>query len=136
MHPKLRSLRRQLQLEVVATIFIIAASSFLYLKLVSEVREGEIRAVDEAILLTLRDPANRSNPIGPPWTEVMFRDLNGLRPSASRVHFPHLVDVTSVSLPAVTRPDGHPPGRRGHGPARDGCREAVITVERLAPAVS
>ena len=78
MHPKLRSLGRQLELEVVATIFIIAASSFLFLKLVSEVREGETRAVDEAILLALRDPANPSIPIGPPWLEVMFRDLTSL----------------------------------------------------------
>ena len=78
MYLKLRSLGRQLELEVVASIFIIAASSFLFLKLVSEVREGETRAVDEAILLALRDPANPSNPIGPPWVEVMFRDLTSL----------------------------------------------------------
>jgi hypothetical protein len=49
--PKLRELWQQLELEVVATIFIIAASSFLFLKLVSEVREGETHAADEAILL-------------------------------------------------------------------------------------
>ncbi len=77
MYPKLRGLGRQLELEVVATIFIIAASSFLFLKLV-EVREGETRAVDETILLALRDPANPSIPIGPPWLEVMFRDLTSL----------------------------------------------------------
>jgi undecaprenyl-diphosphatase len=78
MYPKMRSLGRQLELEVVATIFIIAASSFLFLKLVSEIREGETRAVDEAILLALRNPANPSIPIGPPWLEVMFRDLTSL----------------------------------------------------------
>jgi hypothetical protein len=47
-YPKLRRLGRQLELEVVATIFIIAASSFLFLKLVSEVREGETHAVDDS----------------------------------------------------------------------------------------
>ena len=77
-YPKLSRLGRQLELEVVATIFIIAASSFLFLKLVSEVREGETHAVDEAILLALRDPADPSNPIGPPWVEVMFRDFTSL----------------------------------------------------------
>lgn len=77
-YPKLSRLGRQLELEVVATIFIIAASSFLFLKLVSEVREAETHAVDEAILLALRDPADPSNPIGPPWVEVMFRDFTSL----------------------------------------------------------
>ena len=43
-HPKRRSLWQQLELEVVATIFIIAASSFLFLKLASEMREGETQA--------------------------------------------------------------------------------------------
>jgi len=77
-YPRLRSLWQQLELEVVATIFIIAASSCLFLKLVSEIREGEGHAVDQAILLALRDPADPSNPIGPPWVEVMFRDLTSL----------------------------------------------------------
>src|SRR4029079_9977704 len=77
-YPKLRSLWQQIELEVVATIFIIAASSFVFLKLVSEVREGETRAVDEAILLALRDPADPSNPIGPRWGEIMFRDVTSL----------------------------------------------------------
>ena len=75
---KCGSLWQKLELEVVATIFIIAASSFLFLKLVSEMREGETHAADEAILLALRDPADPSNPIGPPWVEVMFRDLTSL----------------------------------------------------------
>src|SRR4029079_2058667 len=77
-YPKLRSLWQQIELEVVATIFILAASSFLFLKLVSEVREGETRAVDEAILLALRDPADPSNPIGPRGVAVRFRDVPSL----------------------------------------------------------
>ena len=75
---KWQQLWQQLELEVVATIFIIAASSFVFLKLVSEMREGETHAADEAILLALRDPADPSNPIGPPWVEAMFRDLTSL----------------------------------------------------------
>jgi undecaprenyl-diphosphatase len=78
MYPKLRSLARQLEFEVVASVFIIAAAIFLFLKLVSEVREGETRGVDEAILLALRDPVNPTHPIGPSWIEVMFRDLTSL----------------------------------------------------------
>src|SRR6185312_8790693 len=77
-HPKWRSLWQQLELEVVATIFIIAASSFLFLKLASEMREGETQTADEAILLALRDSTDPSNPIGPPWVEMMFRDFTSL----------------------------------------------------------
>ena len=36
--------------------------------------------------------------------------------------------------PLLRRPDGDPPRRRGHGPARDGRGDGAITVERLAPA--
>jgi undecaprenyl-diphosphatase len=75
---KWQQLWQKLELEVVATTFIIAASSFVFLKLVSEMREGETHAADEAILLALRDPTDASNPIGPPWVEAMFRDLTSL----------------------------------------------------------
>lgn len=75
---KWQQLWQKLELEVVATVFIIAASSFGFLKLVSEMREGETHAVDEAILLALRDPTDPSDPIGPPWVEAMFRDLTSL----------------------------------------------------------
>ena len=78
LYPKLRDLWQKLELEVVATIFIVAASSYLFLKVANEVREGETRALDEAILLALREPADPSNPIGPLWLEQMFRDLTSL----------------------------------------------------------
>src|SRR6476620_2802116 len=75
---KWRQLWQKLELEVVGAVFIIAASSFVFLKLVREMREGETHAADEAILLALRDPTDPSNPIGPPWVEAMFRDLTSL----------------------------------------------------------
>jgi undecaprenyl-diphosphatase len=75
---KWQQLWQKLELEVVATVFIVAASSFVFLKIVSEMREGETHAVDEAILLALREPSDPSNPIGPPWVEAMFRDLTSL----------------------------------------------------------
>src|SRR5262249_37081923 len=73
-----RELWQNLESEVVAIIFIIATSTFGFLKLVSEIRENETRSIDEAILLALRDPADPSNPIGPPWLEVLFKDLTSL----------------------------------------------------------
>jgi undecaprenyl-diphosphatase len=56
MRTKWQQLWQKVELEVVATVFIIAASGFAFLKLVSEIREGETHAADEAILLALRDP--------------------------------------------------------------------------------
>jgi hypothetical protein len=92
-HPKWRSLWQQLELEVVATIFIIAASSFLFLKLTSEMREGETQAVDEAILLALRDSGDPSNPVGPPWVEMS----SGILPvSAVRQCLPSLPSRSSA----------------------------------------
>jgi undecaprenyl-diphosphatase len=71
-------LSRSLELDVLATIFIIAAASFTFLKLLSEMREGDTRSADQAILLALRDPNDLSNPIGPQWVETMCRDLTSL----------------------------------------------------------
>jgi undecaprenyl-diphosphatase len=101
-YPRLRSLWQQLELEVVATILIIAASSFLFLKLVSEIREGETHAADQAILLALRDPTDPSNPIGPLWVEMMFRDLTSLgSPSVLA-----LVTIAAVSYLWIDRKRG------------------------------
>ena len=67
-----------LELDVLATIFVFAAASFIFLKLLSEMREGDTRGADQAILLALRDPNDLSNPIGPDWVETMCRDLTSL----------------------------------------------------------
>jgi undecaprenyl-diphosphatase len=71
-------LSRSLELDVLAALFVFATASFIFLKLVSEMREGETRSADQAILLALRDPNDLSNPIGPQWVETMCRDLTSL----------------------------------------------------------
>ncbi len=71
-------LSRYLELGILMTIFVFAAASFTLLKLASEMREGETRSADQAILLALRDPNDLSNPIGPEWVETMCRDLTSL----------------------------------------------------------
>jgi undecaprenyl-diphosphatase len=67
-----------LELDALATIFVFAAASFTFLKLLSEMREGETRSADQAILLALRDPNDLSRPIGPGWVETVCRDLTSL----------------------------------------------------------
>jgi undecaprenyl-diphosphatase len=71
-------LSRPPELDVLAAIFVFAVASFSFLKLVSEIREGDTRAVDKAILLALREPGDPSNPIGPQWLETITRDLTSL----------------------------------------------------------
>jgi undecaprenyl-diphosphatase len=56
--------------------FGIFAWSFL--ALASEVLEGDTHTLDKMLLLSLRDPQNLANPIGPSWLEESARDITGL----------------------------------------------------------
>ncbi len=56
----------------------IAGGVWLFAGLADEVGEGETRKVDRAVLLALREPADLSDPIGPPWMEEAVRDFTGL----------------------------------------------------------
>ena len=64
-----------------ATLLLLAAvagGTWAFLRLASEIREGDTRAVDERVLLALRDPGDRSDPIGPAWVEEVMRDFTAL----------------------------------------------------------
>jgi len=50
----------------------------VFLKLASEVIEGDTQAFDTKILQALRDPHDPSKPIGPPWIENSLIDLTAL----------------------------------------------------------
>jgi undecaprenyl-diphosphatase len=60
------------------TFGVIAGGLFLFLKLASEVREGETRAFDERILLALRVPGDLGTPIGPAWLSHAMNDITAL----------------------------------------------------------
>jgi undecaprenyl-diphosphatase len=49
-----------------------------FLKIAEEMRDGETRAFDEAILLAFRTPGDLARPIGPPWVQEMVRDFTAL----------------------------------------------------------
>lgn len=49
-----------------------------FFALAHEVGEGSTGALDRRILLALRNPADLSDPIGPPWLEETMRDITGL----------------------------------------------------------
>jgi hypothetical protein len=50
----------------------------VFMKLASEVFEGETQSFDRHILLALRDPADLSHPIGPSWMVSAALDITSL----------------------------------------------------------
>ncbi len=64
---------------IILVILVIILSGILgFIKLASEVGEGETHTLDERILLAMRNPTNRADPLGPPWVEEMGRDFTAL----------------------------------------------------------
>ncbi|MGE0580562.1 MAG: phosphatase PAP2 family protein [Steroidobacteraceae bacterium] len=63
---------------VLAALFLVAGALLAFAELAGEVVEGDTRAFDEAVLLSLRSPTDTADPIGPPWVEAAFRDLTTL----------------------------------------------------------
>ncbi len=56
----------------------VAGALAAFIQLADEVIEGDTRALDEAILLALRTPGDRSDPLGPGWVEELGRDFTAL----------------------------------------------------------
>lgn len=55
-----------------------AIALYAFIRIAEEVREGDTEAFDRAVLLAFRDSADVSNPVGPPWLEVVMRDFTAL----------------------------------------------------------
>jgi undecaprenyl-diphosphatase len=49
-----------------------------FVELADEVSEGDTRSIDETLLLSLRDPADHTDPLGPGWVEELGRDFTAL----------------------------------------------------------
>lgn len=65
------------------TIPLVSFAAFglfgwLFVTLAGEVIEGDTQGFDRAILLALRNPADRADPIGPAWLEEVARDVTAL----------------------------------------------------------
>ncbi|WP_137129650.1 phosphatase PAP2 family protein [Rhizobium sp. FY34] len=75
-----RLVQRVVSMEL-ATLLIfalLAGSLFLFAKLTGEVLEGDTHALDEALLLLLRQPGDLSLPIGPAWLGHAVKDITAL----------------------------------------------------------
>ncbi len=68
----------QHQLATVILIGIVAAGLFGFIELADEVTEGGSKQFDSAILLSMRNSDDLSDPIGPGWVEEMARDITAL----------------------------------------------------------
>jgi undecaprenyl-diphosphatase len=59
-------------------ILLIGLGLWVFVELADEVIEGDTHTIDETILLALRNPADRNDPLGPDWLEEMGRDATAL----------------------------------------------------------
>src|SRR5690606_30106502 len=59
-------------------VLLAATSVFLFVNLAGEVVEGDTAAIDRAVLLWMRNPADLSDPIGPEWLERAAVDVTSL----------------------------------------------------------
>ncbi|MEA2559495.1 MAG: undecaprenyl-diphosphatase [Acidobacteriota bacterium] len=66
------------ELAPLLAIVLVAGGVWLFAELAGEVKEGETRQIDEAILMAMRNPADASDPLGPRWLEEMERDFTAL----------------------------------------------------------
>lgn len=66
------------ELSVLLTVCVIVFCGWLFIETADEVMDGDSMSVDELILLSMRNPADLSDPIGPGWLEEIGRDLTAL----------------------------------------------------------
>ncbi len=76
--PLLRRHARRFEFVVLLLTGLIMGGLWAFVELADTVLEGEARAFDRAILLAMRNPADRSDPVGPLWVEEMGRDFTAL----------------------------------------------------------
>lgn len=78
---QLRALWRKVgryELAILIPLALIAGGVWLFVELADEVVEGSTARIDEKILIALRNPADLSDPLGPPWVEETMRDFTAL----------------------------------------------------------
>jgi len=75
---RLRDLAARPEARLLGALVLPTILLFAFVKLASEVAEGEPLAFEKAILLALRAPADTADPIGPRWFESVMRDVTAL----------------------------------------------------------
>ncbi|MBX3011672.1 MAG: phosphatase PAP2 family protein [Caldilineaceae bacterium] len=69
---------KRTELVILLAVALVVSGTWLFIQIADQVLEGETAILDEQILLALRNPADYSDPLGPPWVEEAMRDFTGL----------------------------------------------------------
>jgi undecaprenyl-diphosphatase len=69
---------REFDTRLLLAALLTAASLFVFLEIADEVIEGETQSLDERIIVSLREPQDLADPIGPMWLEEAVRDISAL----------------------------------------------------------
>ncbi|MBB3189988.1 phosphatase PAP2 family protein [Halomonas cerina] len=59
-------------------LLVLSGGIWGFIELADEVSEGETQSIDETLLLSLRNPADHTDPLGPGWVEELGRDFTAL----------------------------------------------------------
>ncbi|MDY8109947.1 phosphatase PAP2 family protein [Fulvimarina sp. 2208YS6-2-32] len=70
--------RNRIELKVVIAILVAAFGVWVFVIVAGEVLEGDTQGLDQDILLLLRSASDPNDPLGPPWVEVLGRDMTAL----------------------------------------------------------
>lgn len=73
-----RILRNRTEFLILGALAAAAGLVLAFGRIAEEVLEGDSAAFDRNILLALRNPADLSDPLGPPWLEEAARDITAL----------------------------------------------------------
>ncbi|MEF2546159.1 phosphatase PAP2 family protein [Aurantimonas sp. E1-2-R+4] len=65
----------RVELTTLIAALLVAASIWGFVSVAGEVVEGDTKGFDAEILLSLRNPADASDPLGPRWAEEFGRDM-------------------------------------------------------------
>lgn len=74
----LRRLLRARELVTMALVAVVAGGLWVFLEVAEAVTDDEVRALDQSVLLAMREPSDPADPLGPRWVEEMGRDLTAL----------------------------------------------------------
>ncbi|MCE8017704.1 phosphatase PAP2 family protein [Halomonas sp. MCCC 1A17488] len=66
------------ELAVLLCVSVLSGGVWGFIELADAVIEGETQSIDETLLLSMRNPADHTDPLGPGWVEEMGRDFTAL----------------------------------------------------------
>lgn len=69
---------KRADLFILLAIAVVIGGAWLFIEVADEVNEGATAALDQQLLLLLRNPLDHSDPLGPLWVEEAMRDITAL----------------------------------------------------------